>query len=83
MAKAATTCKNNWNAKNYDRLQLMLKAGEGAKLKAAAAEDGISVNKLVLRIINGDRPPMPGLLTVLNDAPRRKKAEPDTDSPAE
>ena len=65
-----TERKNQWNRLNYERVSLMVKAGDRERLKAAAAADGISVNRLVIDSINAQRP---GLLSPLDDTSKQKK----------
>ena len=65
-----TERKNEWNTKNYDRISLIVKSGDRAKLQAAAEADGISVNRLIYEAVNAQRP---GLLSPLDDTSKQKK----------
>jgi hypothetical protein len=76
MAKTQTERKNNWNNHRYERVALVVKAGERERLKAAANADSISVNKLIIDSINAQRP---GLLSPLDDISRQKK-EPEAET---
>ena len=65
-----TETKNEWNSRNYERVVLVVKTGDRAKLRAAAEAEGISVNRLILDSVNAQRP---GLLSPLDDTSRQKK----------
>lgn len=45
--KASSASKNKWNAKAYDRIQIVVPKGRKATVEALAAERGESVNGLV------------------------------------
>lgn len=47
MSKTSAEVKNRWNAANYDRIAIFVPKGEREKLKAIAAERGMSLNGLV------------------------------------
>jgi len=49
--KAATRAKNKYNAKNYDRVNLVLPKGQKADLQAHASNMGESLNGFVNRAI--------------------------------
>lgn len=74
MARTQTERKNEWNAKNYDRVALVLKAGEREILKDAARAEGKKVNRFIIEAINTAHP---GLLTLLDDTSKEKKMDPD------
>ncbi len=71
MGNTSSTTKNQWNEKNYDRVTIMVKAGEKQILKDAAAEAGKSVSRFIVEAVNqsAGKP----LLTVLDDSSKRKK----------
>ena len=71
MTRSRTERKNRWNSIKYDRITLVVKAGDRARLKAAAAAEGISVNQLIIGSINAQRP---GLLSPLDDTSKQKKS---------
>lgn len=52
MAKAATTAKNKYNAKTYDRIALQVKKGERDKLREHAQQRGESLNGFINRAID-------------------------------
>ena len=70
MARTQTERKNEWNSRNYERITVMVKAGDREKLQAAAKAEGLSVNRLILESINAQRP---GLLSPLDDTSKQKK----------
>jgi len=74
MARTQTERKNEYNSRKYERITLMVKAGDREKLKAAAEAEGISVNKLIIDSINEQHP---GLLIPLDDESKKKKARED------
>ena len=43
---------NNYNAKNYERIYMRVKSGDGDKLKALAESEGLSVNSLLIAAVN-------------------------------
>ena len=43
--------QNTYNAAKYDKIGLMLPKGSKEKIKAAAAEKGVSVNAFITEII--------------------------------
>jgi len=51
MAKAATTAKNKYNAKAYERIHVSVKTGEKAPIEAAAAAAGLSTNAFIVQAI--------------------------------
>lgn len=51
MAKPATTAKNKYNAKTYDRIALQVKKGRRDELKAHAEQQGESLNGFINRAI--------------------------------
>jgi len=77
MARTQTERKNEYNSRKYERITLMVKAGERDRLKAAAAAAGISTNKLIIDSINAQHP---GLLSPLDDESKKKKeTEPEAE----
>lgn len=77
MARTQTERKNDWNAKVYERVVLIVKAGEREKLQAAARAEGKSVNRFILEAVNAQRP---GLLSPLDDTSKQKKEAPEAES---
>ena len=51
-AKASTVAKNKYNAKAYDRINLVVKKGRKAKIQAHADQHGQSVNSFINRAID-------------------------------
>ena len=74
MARTQTERKNEWNAKVYDRITVMVKAGEREILKAAAEKEKKTVNRFILESINAVHP---GLLSLLDDTSKQKKTAAD------
>ena len=72
MARTQTERKNEWNAKVYDRITVMVKAGEREILKAAAEKEKKTVNRFILESINTAHP---GLLSLLDDTSKMKKTD--------
>lgn len=70
MARTQTERKNNYNSRKYERIVLVVKTGDKDKLKWAADEAGVSINKFVMDSINAQHP---GLLIPLDDESRKKK----------
>ena len=70
MARTPTERKNEWNAKVYDRVTLIVKAGEKERIQKAAADAGMKMNRFILESINAAHP---GLLSILDDTSRQKK----------
>ena len=54
MGKASTKAKNKYNAKAYERVSLVVKAGEKAKIEAKAKETGQSLNGYINGLIKKD-----------------------------
>ena len=50
--KTSAKSKNAWNAKNYDRVGLMLAKGDKDQIKASAAAADQSVNAWIVAAIN-------------------------------
>lgn len=48
MGTARTRANNKYNAKAYDRIQVIVPKGDKDKLKAAADARGVSVNALIV-----------------------------------
>lgn len=46
MSTTSSAVKNRWNAKNYDRMSIVLPKGQKDLLKAACAEAGVSMNSV-------------------------------------
>ena len=51
MGRASSEAKNRWNAKNYDRIGVMVPKGRKAEVAAHAAARGESVNGFIGRAI--------------------------------
>ena len=51
MTKPATTAKNKYNAKTYDRIALQVKKGEREQLRQHAEQRGESLNGFINRAI--------------------------------
>jgi uncharacterized protein (DUF1778 family) len=51
MGKAATTAKNKYNAKAYERLHISVKTGEKEPIEAAAKAAGLSTNAYIIEAI--------------------------------
>ena len=78
MARTQTERKNEYNSRKYERVTLMVKAGDRERLKAAAEAEGQSVNKLIIDSINAQKP---GLLSPLDDDSKKKKEpQPEAES---
>lgn len=78
MARTRTERKNEYNNRRYERITVMVKAGDRERLKAAAEAEGQSVNKLIIDSINAQRP---GLLSPLDDDSKKKKdPQPEAES---
>lgn len=78
MARTRTERKNEYNNRRYERITVMVKAGDRERLKAAAEAEGQSVNKLIIDSINAQRP---GLLSPLDDDSKKKKGpQPEAES---
>lgn len=58
MGKTSAAVKNRYNAKNYDRLNIIVPKGEKETLKALAASLGESLNEFVNRAINERKAPL-------------------------
>lgn len=52
MGKTSAAVKNRYNAKNYDRLNIIVPKGEKETLKALAASLGESLNEFVNRAVD-------------------------------
>ena len=70
MGNTSSSVKNAWMAKNYDRVSIMLKKGEGSRLKAVAVADGVSVSRYVIDSINARSGAQ--VLTPLDDTSKKK-----------
>lgn len=46
--------RNRWQKENQDRIVVMVKKGEKARIKEHAAECGLSVNAYILALIETD-----------------------------
>lgn len=51
MGKTSASVKNKWNAKAYDRINLMLPKGQKALIQEHAEAQGESVNGCIQRFI--------------------------------
>ena len=49
--KASAASKNAWNARNYDRINLIVKKGQKQVIQAHAEQNGESVNGFINRAI--------------------------------
>lgn len=54
MGTSATRAKNRYNAKMYERLNIVIKTGEKEKIKQRAEELGKSVNAYITDLIYED-----------------------------
>ncbi|MFR9110582.1 MAG: antitoxin [Acutalibacteraceae bacterium] len=54
VGKASTKAKNKYNAKAYERVSLVVKTGEKAKIEARAKETGQSLNGYINGLIKKD-----------------------------
>jgi uncharacterized protein (DUF1778 family) len=52
MSKTSSAVKNRYNAKTYDRIELVVKKGEKDVIKAYAESNGETVNGFINRIIS-------------------------------
>lgn len=52
MGKTSAAAKNRYNAKSYDRINLMVKKGEKDRIKAHAEANGESLNEFIKRAIS-------------------------------
>lgn len=53
MGKAATTAKNKYNSKAYDRINLVVPKGKKDEYKAKAEAEGKSLNQYIVECIEG------------------------------
>ncbi|MCR5800641.1 MAG: hypothetical protein K6G69_11250 [Lachnospiraceae bacterium] len=51
---SATAYKNRYNAAHYERVDLMLPKGSKERIRAAAAQAGLSMNDYLFRLVNAD-----------------------------
>lgn len=54
MGKTSSTVKNRYNAKTYDRVQIVVPKGRKAAIEAHAKQKGESVNGLVNALLRAD-----------------------------
>lgn len=54
MGKTSSTVKNRYNAKAYDRIQIVVPKGQKAAVEAHASSKGESVNGLVNALLRAD-----------------------------
>lgn len=54
MGKTSAAVKNEWNKKNYDRINLMVPIGKKEEYKAAAEANGESLNGYINRLLEED-----------------------------
>lgn len=54
MGKTSSTVKNRYNAKTYDRIQVVVPKGRKAAIEAHAKQKGESVNGLVNALLRAD-----------------------------
>jgi uncharacterized protein (DUF1778 family) len=52
MSKTSSAVKNRYNAKTYDRIELVVKKGEKDVIKAYAESNGETVNGFINRVIS-------------------------------
>lgn len=52
MGKTSSAVKNKWNAKNYDRIALVVPKGEKEVIRLAAEQEGKSVNAYILEAVH-------------------------------
>ena len=52
--KASAKSKNAWNAKAYDRIQVVVKKGDKDRIKEQADRNGQSVNSYITSLISED-----------------------------
>ena len=70
MAKTSEKSKNEWNSRNYDQILISVRKGEKEKIGAAAAAAGVSMSRFIIESVNMRSP---GLLSVLDDASKKRK----------
>lgn len=70
MGKTQTERKNEWNEKVYERINFVVKMGDKERIKAAAKDEGKSVNRFLQESIETAHP---GLITIMNDESKEKK----------
>lgn len=51
MGKASTRAKNKYNRKAYDRINIMVPAGDRTVIQAVARMNGMSVNEYICRLL--------------------------------
>lgn len=51
MSKPSAAVKNRWNAKAYDRIGLVVPKGDAERIKAAASNAGLSLNRYIREAI--------------------------------
>ena len=54
VGKASTRAQNKYNAKAYDRINLLVKKGQREKIKAHAESKGMSLNGYINELIKKD-----------------------------
>lgn len=54
MGKTSAAVKNEWNKKNYDRINLMVPIGKKEEYKAIAESKGESLNGYINRLLEED-----------------------------
>ncbi len=57
MGKTSTASKNKYNAKAYDRINLIVPKGDKETIKARAEELGLSLNAYINKLIRDDMQP--------------------------
>ena len=55
MGKAATTAKNKYNDKNYDRINLVVPKGKKEEYRQRAEAEGKSLNQYIIDCIENGR----------------------------
>lgn len=51
MGKPATRAKNKYNRNHYDRINIMVPAGDRAVIQAVAYDYGMSMNEFISRLV--------------------------------
>lgn len=51
MSKTSAAVKNRYNAKAYDKIYIVVPKGEKERIKAFAAEKGLSTNALINQLL--------------------------------
>jgi hypothetical protein len=65
--KASTRAKNKYNAKNYDRLAVIIPTGVKEQIKAISKKENTSVNDIIIQSINMFVKSKTGMELILKD----------------